>query len=136
MLKSRPLIVQIGRPYEYVYAFLSDPTTLVVWGGAEPGSTMTKVGDMDYIAELARGPRRMHFTRPNAFGVLDYQVFEPDGTTGLPVTPARLHANGEGCDFTLLWRQRPGVSDEQFESECDWAQSDLLRLKSYLETLA
>jgi hypothetical protein len=33
----------------------------------------------------------------------------------------------------FVWFQRPGVSDEQFESEAEWAYSDLLRMKAYIE---
>jgi hypothetical protein len=64
--------------------------------------------------------------------VFDYQIF-PLGEDGGPVTPARLVANQEGADFSVVWFRRAGMTDEQFRSEVEWAASDLQRLKTLLE---
>lgn len=132
MLKSRVFTIPIHRRYEDVYGFLAEPANLAIWGGTEPESEMEHLGGTDYLVVLPGGKRVMRFTPINAFGVLDYQVFMPGETQG-PVTPVRLHPNQEGCELVFTWFQRPGVSDEQFASESEWAYSDLLRMKAYLE---
>lgn len=132
MLKSRVFTIPIHRRYDEVYGFLSEPTNFVLWGGAEPQSTMEHLGGTDYVVQLPRGARVMRFSPQNEFGVLDYQVFL-QGESGGPLTPVRLHANQEGCELVFTWFQRAGVSDEQFASESEWAYSDLLRMKAFIE---
>ena len=133
MLNSRVLIIPIERTYQTVYSFLADPRNFPRWGVLEPGATMRHLDGSDYLVDLPRGRRVMRFTPYNAFGVLDYQVFS-QGEDGGPVNPVRLHPNEEGCELVFVWLQRPGVSDERFASELEWLNSDLLRLKTYLET--
>ncbi len=132
MLKSRVFTIPIHRRYADVYGFLAEPSNFAVWGGTEPGSEMKHLGGSDYLVVLPSGRRVMRFTPLNDFGVLDYQVFLEGETSG-PTTPVRIHPNQEGCEVVFTWFQRPGVSDEQFESEAEWAYSDLLRMKAYIE---
>ena len=132
MLKSRVFTIPIHRRYADVYGFLADPTNFTLWGGTEPGGEMKHLGGRDYLVVLPRGRRVMRFTPFNEHGVLDYQVFR-EGETAGPVTPVRLHPNEDGCEMLFTWFQRPGVSNEQFESEAEWAYSDLLRMKAYIE---
>jgi hypothetical protein len=132
MLKSRVFTIPIHRSYADVYGFLSEPANFALWGGSEPGSEMTHLGDNDYLVTLPRGRRVMRFTPRNEFGVLDYEVFL-EGETGGPVTPVRIHPNQDGCEIVFTWFQRLGVTDEQYESETEWAYSDLLRMKAYIE---
>ncbi len=132
MLKSRVFTIPIHRKYADVYGFLAEPKTFALWGGSLPETEMKHLGGMDYLVTLPRGPRVMRFTPFNEFGVLDYEVFL-EGETGGPVTPVRVHPNQDGCEIVFTWFQRPGVSDEQFESDAEWAYSDLLRMKAYIE---
>jgi hypothetical protein len=132
MLNSHVITIPIRRSYQEVYGFLSEPTNFVLWGGANPGSTMEHIKDNDYIVELPRGRMMMRFSPMNEYGVLDFEVF-PLGSTSGPITPVRMHANGDGCELVFTRFQRPGVSDEQFASDGEWAQSDLLRMKAYIE---
>jgi hypothetical protein len=46
----------------------------------------------------------------------------------------RIVANGSGCDVALTLFQTPGMSDETFEADAEWVQSDLRALKSLLES--
>lgn len=133
MLKSRVMTVPFNRSYEEVYGFLSKPENFVLWGGAVPDTRMDHLSGTDYLVDLPRGRLVMRFSPRNDYGVLDYEVF-PQGMTNGPVTPVRLHANGEGCEMVFTWFQRIGVSDEQFESDAEWAHSDLLRMKAYIES--
>ena len=132
MLKSRVFTIPIHRKYAEVYGFLAEPSNFALWGGSEPDSAMIHLGGSDYLVTLPRGRRVMRFTPFNEFGVVDYQVFL-EGETNGPVTPVRIHPNHEGCEIVFTWFQRPGVTDEQFESETEWAYSDLLRMKAYIE---
>jgi len=132
MLKTRVFTIPIHRPYQQVYAFLAEPTNLEMWGGTLPDTHMRHLGGTDYLVDLPGGRRVMRFTPVNPFGVLDYQVFREGESRG-PVTPARLYQNDDACELMLTWFQRPGVSDEQFASESEWAYSDLLRMKAFLE---
>ena len=132
MLKSRVFTIPIHRKYDAVYGFLSEPANFSLWGGSEPGSEMTHLGGTDYLVDLPRGRRVMRFTPVNEFGVLDYEVFLEGETKG-PVTPVRLHPNQEGCELVVTWFQHPGVDDELFASEAEWAYADLLRMKAYIE---
>ena len=132
MLKSRDITTPLHRRYADVYGFLAEPTNFALWGGTEPDTEMKHLGGSDYLVVLPSGRRVMRFTPLNDFGVLDYQVFM-EGETNGPVTPVRIHPNQDGSEIVFTWFQRPGVSDEQFESEAEWAYSDLLRMKAYIE---
>jgi hypothetical protein len=132
MLNSRVITIPIRRSYAEVYSFLSEPRNFVLWGGANPDSKMEHLKDNDFLVDLPRGRMIMRFSPVNEFGVLDYEVF-PIGSPGGPVTPVRLHANDEGCEIVFTWFQRAGVSAEQFASDAEWVQSDLLRMKAYIE---
>jgi hypothetical protein len=134
MLNSEVVILPIDRPYAEVYAFCIDPLNFGRWNSM-PGSQMEPLGGYEYLVDLPQGRRVMKFMRPNSFGILDYEVYERGETSG-PVRPIRLLANGAGTDLQLTWYQQPGVSDEQFQSELEWLRSDLLRLKTFLETEA
>jgi hypothetical protein len=131
MLASQVITVSIRRSYAEVYEFLADPLNLTRWGTA-PDSIMEPLGGNDWLVDLASGRSVIRTAARNAYGVFDYQVFPP-GADGGPVTPARLIANEEGADFSVVWFRREGISDAQFRSEIEWAASDLQRLKTLLE---
>ena len=131
MLNSEVVTVSIDRPFAEVYDFCVDPLNFGRWN-ALPGSTMEPIGGNEYLVDLPQGRRVMRFMQPNAFGILDYQVYERGQVDG-PTRPIRLVPNEGGTDLQLTWFQQPGVSDEQFRSEVEWLQSDLLRLKTFLE---
>ncbi len=131
MLASEVITVSIRRPYAEVYEFLADPMNFTRWASA-PDSIMESMGGTDWLVDLPSGRSVIRLAARNAYGVFDYQVFAP-GEGGGPTTPARLIPNEEGADFSLVWFRREGISDEQFRSEIEWAESDLQRLKAVLE---
>ena len=132
MLKSRVIIIPIKRGYDEVYGFLRLPESLLVWGAANPDAKMEHVADNDYLVDLPLGPKIMRFSPRNDYGVLDFQVL-PQGASSGPATPVRLHRNDDGCELVYIYFQRAGISDEQFASDAEWLQSDLLRMKAYVE---
>lgn len=131
MLTSEVIKVSIDRSYAEVYEFLADPLNFTKWA-ANPGSEMEPLGNNDWLVDLPAGRRVIRFTPHNAFGVLDYQVFER-GENGGPKTPVRLIANAEGCELIFVWLQRSGVTDERFKSDVEWIASDLQRLRVLME---
>jgi len=131
MKRSRAVSVQIARPFGEVYDFLVTPANFVKWGPVQDAE-MIHIGGRDYLVQVPRGQAVLRFIEPNSFGVLDYWVFEP-GADPDAVTSCRLVPNEEGCEFTLLWLQRQGDDDVQFQSEVDWLTADLGVLKSLLE---
>ncbi|AKR56982.1 hypothetical protein XM25_14505 [Devosia sp. H5989] len=133
MLKSRTITVSIDRPVADVYAYLSEPANMPSWTPAL-GPTFKPVGAREWTAAAPldpRGPLTIRFCPRNEFGVLDYEVSRP-GEEPLLV-PLRVFANQSGCDLQFTYFQRPGVSDQQLESEVEWVHTDLLTLKALLE---
>ena len=128
------ITVSIDRPYAEVYAFCSEPMSFGRWN-LLPGALLEPIGGRDYLVDLPQGRRVMRFMAPNDLGVLDYEVREPSSQAGM-VRPLRLIVNGSGADLQMTWFQQPGVSDEQYRSEVEWLRSDLLRLKTFLESRA
>jgi hypothetical protein len=131
MMRSEVVKVAIERPFAEVYAFLAEPLNFTQWA-ANPGSEMSPVEGHDWLVELPPGPRVVRFTPRNPYGVLDYQAFPTEESSG-PVTPVRLMPNGSGSELWVTWYQRPGISDERFSSDLEWLQADLGRLKTLLE---
>jgi len=131
MKRSRAVSVQIAKPFEEVYDFLATPTNFAKWGPVQDAE-MVHAGGRDYLVQMPRGQVVMRFIEPNSHGVLDYWMF-PRGDVAGPVTSCRLVPNEEGCEFTVLWLQREGGDDVQFQSEVDWLTADLGVLKSLLE---
>ena len=130
MLRSEVIKISIDRPYPEVYDFVATPMNFTKWA-ENHDSRMEAIGGTRLVV-LPGGKHVIRFTRPNEFGVLDYQVFDR-GQAGGPVTPVRLIANGDGCEVVMIWFQRPGISDTRFASELEWVASDLQRLKALLE---
>ena len=131
MRRSHTLTFQIECPYEAAYRFLADPRNYGEWAAVDKGS-YRPVGDGDWMADTPFGGlRHFRFTPPNAFGVLDHAVFIP----GEPLlyTPMRLIPNDDGSELQFTFFQRPGMSDEQFDSALEWITTDFLTLKSVLE---
>jgi hypothetical protein len=131
MLASEVITVSIRRSFAEVHEFLADPMNFTRWASV-PNSIMEPLGGTDWLVDLPSGRMVIRLAARNSYGVFDYQTFWP-GEEGGPVTPARLVPNEEGADFSLVWFWRPGLSEEQFRSQIEWARSDLQRLKTLLE---
>jgi hypothetical protein len=132
MLNSVVITVSIARPYAEVYTFCADPVNFGRWN-LLPDALIEALGGNEYLVDLPQGRRVMRFMPHNDFGVLDYQVYERGASVG-PTRPLRLIPNEAGADLQMTWFQQTDVPDEQFRSEVEWVRSDLLRLKTFLET--
>jgi uncharacterized protein YndB with AHSA1/START domain len=130
MRQSHLIHFSIARPVDDVYAFLVDPKNYPRWAAVEGG--MAQLRANEWLTRTAFGDRIVRFTEPNAYGVLDHAVYakaeEP------LVMPMRVVANGDGTELMFLFIRRDDMSDEQFKSTIEWVTTDLLTLRSLLET--
>jgi uncharacterized protein YndB with AHSA1/START domain len=132
MLQSKILSVSIARPFRTVYEFVAEPRNFSKWV-TPPETRIVQFNATDWVVNFPDvGERMIRFTPRNSFGVADYQSWLPGEQPG-PATPVRLYPNGEGTDVTITRFRAPTLTDEQFESQCSWLQSDLARLKTLLE---
>lgn len=123
---SRIVHVTINRPWREVYAFASDPAKMPLWA-AGLASGLTQDGE-DWIASGPLGDVRVHFAKPNDFGVIDHVVTMPDGLevyNALRVTP-----NGDGAEVSFTLLKLEGMSDADFERDGEMVRADLEALKA------
>jgi len=133
MRNTRVATIYVDRPFVEVFEFLGNPVHFPEWAGP-PGSTVEHIEEFDWLVEVPSGQLVLRVSPKNDFGILDldYAILPPGAECG-PVNSARLIPNDDGCDLILLMYQNPGISDEQFQSDVDWMESDLQRMKSLLE---
>lgn len=126
---SRIVHVTINRQGREVYAFASDPAKMPLWA-AGLASGLTRDGE-DWIASGPLGDVRVHFAKPNDFGVIDHVVTMPDGLevyNALRVTP-----NGDGAEVAFTLLKLKGMSDADFERDAGLVRADLEALKALIE---
>lgn len=132
-MRSRHVSVWIDVAPDAVYSYASDPRQLATWaaGLAEGGLRLTARG---WVADSPMGEVTVEFTATNALGVLDHVVRLPSGEAvynPMRVVPAGLDATA--CEVVFTVRQRPGVTDEQFEADVAAVAADLESLRGLLE---
>ncbi len=124
--------VGIARPWQAVYAYVSDPANMPAWAsglaqGLRPtDDALVFVGDGGPLGEIT-----IRFTAPNELGVVDHTVTLPTGTSvhnALRVVP-----NGDGSEVMFTVLQMPGTDDDAFAADVMHVQSDLETLVSILE---
>jgi uncharacterized protein YndB with AHSA1/START domain len=130
VLDFKIIKIGIGRSYADAYSFLADARNFAAWGGPDQQTEMVGLGDNQWQFQLDGTLMVVRYSEPNAYGILDYQGSPQEGG---PVTPCRLCPNQEGCELTLTHFRREGRSEESYLSGAEWIESDLLRLKSFLE---
>jgi hypothetical protein len=128
----RIIKVAIGRAYADAYEFLADARNFAAWGGGDPGAAVVPLGGRDWLVQIDGSSIVLRYSEPNPFGILDVQAFPQAGQPG-PVTSIRLYPNGKGSELCLVHFRRPEQTARQSASAAEWLQSDLLRLKSFLE---
>lgn len=131
MYQSHLVALSIRRPAADVYAFLAEPRNFPKWA-AVVVPPLRQVGPDEWAADSQVGERLIRFTPRNDFGVLDHAVYRRGEE---PVMmPMRVVSNGgDGCELTFLYYRRPGMTDEEYASGCEWIDSDFLALQSMLE---
>jgi hypothetical protein len=125
--------VSIRCPHRQVYDFLAEPLNLPTWG-SNMGATIEHVSGNDWASEGEHGRTIYRYHPRNEFGILDHAVFR-EGEQPFTV-PMRIVANGDGAEVIYTLYQRPGMTDEEFLSEREWVEADLMTLKALLESRA
>ncbi|TXN32178.1 SRPBCC family protein [Lacisediminihabitans profunda] len=128
-MESRNISVAIDRPDEAVYAFAADPANLPLWA-AGLGSSIELV-DGRWIAETSGGSVVVEFLPSNDFGILDHVVTLPNGERVL--NPMRVIGYRDRSEVVFTLNRRPGMTDEEFESDAAAVAADLATLKRVLE---
>ena len=128
-VEARTITVRIDRPFATVYDFLADPTNWNQWAfGLGKNIRRSKDG---WIADSGGGSAKIRFTPRNNFGVVDHTVIRSSGQR--VNVPMRLIVNGSGCELLFTLFREPNMSDTQFDSDAEFVQRDLNRLKSLME---
>jgi hypothetical protein len=129
--RSQHISIGIDRPVTTVYDFAADPLNLPRWAAGLAGSSVEQHGEQ-WSTESSIGRTPFRFAARNDFGVLDHDVTLPSGET--VYNPLRVVRDGTGCEVIFTLRQRPEMSDEEFERDADAVRKDLAALKSVVET--
>lgn len=132
MRDFRIIRIAIGRSFADAYGFLADARNFSAWGGGDPGSSVLPLGGRDWQVQVDGGGLVLRYSQPNRYGILDVQVFRPGDQPG-PVTPVRLYPSDQGAELSYTHFRPPRYSNEQFASGVEWLESDLLRLKTFIE---
>ena len=128
-LQSRTLSVRIDQPFAKVYEFLVNPANWNQWAFGL-GKSLRRSGG-GWIADSNGGVVKVRFTARNQYGVVDHTVIRPSGAQ--VYVPMRLITNGSGCELLFTLFREPGITDERYNSDANFVQSDLNRLKEVLE---
>lgn len=130
--RSQHISIGIKRPMSDVYDFAADPLNLPNWAAGLAGSKVERDGQQ-WFTESPMGRVTFTFTPRNDFGILDHDVTLPSGQ--IVHNPLRVISDGDECEVVFTLRQRPDMTEEDFERDADAVAEDLAKLKSLLEAL-
>ncbi len=128
--RSRHISIDIDRGMSEVYDFAADPLNLPAWAAGLAGSTVERDGQ-EWFTESPMGRVTFRFAPRNEFGVLDHDVTLPSGQ--VVHNPLRVLGDGDACEVVFTLRQRPDMTDDDFERDADAVVKDLAALKSVVE---
>jgi hypothetical protein len=129
--RSQHISINIDRPVTEVYDVAADPLNLPKWAAGLAGSRVERDGER-WFTDSPMGRVTVTFAPRNNFGVLDHDVTLPSGER--VYNPLRAISDGDGCEVIFTLRQRPEMTDEEFERDADAVAKDLAALKSLVET--
>jgi hypothetical protein len=131
VFNAMTITVEVERPLQEVYDFLANPSNFPSWASGV-GDAFDHQGGNDWVSVSPRGRMAYRFAERNPYGILDH-VLTPE--SGEPVmVPMRVFANCEGTQIVYTLFQRLGMSDDRLKSDAEWVTSDLMALKSLLES--
>lgn len=128
--RSEHISIRIDRRVTDVYDFAADPRNLPKWAAGLAGSRVERDGEQ-WFTESPMGRVTFTFAPRNDFGVLDHDVTLPSGET--VYNPLRIIRDGDGCEAVFTLRQRPGMTDDDFERDADAVARDLTSMKTLVE---
>jgi hypothetical protein len=130
---SRHVSVWIEVAPEIAYAIAADPEQLTRWASGLAAGGLRQTAD-GWVADSPMGEVIVEFAPPNEYGVLDHVVRMPSGEA--VYNPLRVIPAGAGqprCEVVFTVRRRPGMSDEEFDSDVATVAADLDRLRELAE---
>ena len=142
-MSSMTVVRQIAASVDTVFEVVSTPEGIAPWWGPDAGPVVLA----EFDARVG-GHFRVRFRMLNGAELeCSGEVLELVQPVRLVTTwcwlgnegeaPSRieisLKATGSGCEMVFTWFQRQGISDDVFASDSEWVQSDLLRMKAYIE---
>lgn len=130
MFLSHTITLSIARPCDEVFTFLAEPGNYPSWAAIT--GPFSKVSDGVYGAETDSGPRLIRFIADRRYGILDHAVYVEGDVPRFD--PMRVVPNGAGTELIYTFLQRDGMDADQFASTVEWIRTDLMTLKSLLET--
>ncbi len=133
-MRSRHIGVWIEVAPEVVYAIAADPEQLPRWASGLAGRALRRTAD-GWVADSPMGEVVVEFAPANEYGVLDHVVRLPSGEA--VYNPFRVIPAGAGqprCEAVFTVRQRPGMTDEEFDSDAATVAADLDRLRRLAES--
>ncbi|MFY9922206.1 MAG: SRPBCC family protein [Mycobacterium sp.] len=132
-MTSRHVGVWVDVAPDVVYAIAADPHQLPRWASGLAEGALRQTAD-GWVADSPMGEVIIEFAPANEFGVLDHVVRMPSGEA--VYNPLRVIPAGEGwrrCEVVFTVRRRPGMTDEEFESDVATVAADLDRLRQLAE---
>lgn len=132
-MTSRHISVWVQAPPEVVYAIAADPEQLPRWASGLAEGSLRQTAD-GWVADSPMGEVVIEFAPANEFGVLDHIVRMPSGEA--VYNPLRVVPAGENeprCEVVFTVRRRPGMSDEEFDSDAATVAADLDALRKLAE---
>jgi hypothetical protein len=125
--------VWIDAAPDVAYAIAADPAQLPRWASGLAEGALRRTAD-GWVADSPMGEVIIEFAPINEYGVLDHVVRMPSGEA--VYNPLRVIPAGEGqarCEVVFTVRRRPGVTDEEFDSDIATVAADLDRLRQLAE---
>ena len=132
MYNSRTIAIAIQRPADEVFHFVLDPLNFMKWAFVGQ-STMRHLRATDWEVETSVGRRILRLGKSNPNMILDHYSLRSEGDEPLPI-PMRVVPNQEGSILIHTFFQRPELSDAEWESLIEWVTTDLMTLKTLLES--
>jgi hypothetical protein len=130
---SRHVSVWIDAAPEVAYAIAADPAQLPRWASGLAEGALRRTAD-GWVADSPMGEVIIEFAPINEYGVLDHVVRMSSGEA--VYNPLRVIPAGEGqarCEVVFTVRRRPGMTDEEFDSDVATVAADLDRLRQLAE---
>lgn len=126
---AQHISISINRTPDKVYAYVSNPENLPQWAAGLSG-TIRRVGER-WVAESPMGEVSVRFAPHNNFGILDHDVTLPNGE--VVHNPMRVVRNDVDSEVVFTLFQRPGMSQQDMQSDAAQVFEDLVKLKMILE---
>lgn len=119
----------IDRDATVVYDYIADPSNLPAWASGLTNSV--DLVDGQWVSQTSWGQVTLRFAERNSFGIADHWVTTDNGD--VTYNPLRVIPLDSACEVVFTLRKRPGMTEDDFQSDELAVTSDLAVLKQVLE---